>query len=337
MPKIEKEFNDIIFKHAEIDVNSYLADLKGENFKKYREDFKKAENYLKSGFIPEFPITISLELVNRCNLNCVMCYKDHHKKEFAKLPIKTIRKLLQEAKQHSLPSIILGLGSETLMYPEVSKVLNEIADAGVMDVFFGTNGVMLNEEICKKLIKTKVSRIEISLDAATTGTYEKVRGANKLELIENNIDMLLRMKKDMNSPLPVVRLCFVVQDINNHETDVFIKKWKDKVDYIDFQRCLDFSKMNQTLEIKPDVVKNSFCSYPYYSLNIWSNGDVSPCCTFYGRGLVFGNIFDQTLKEIWDSKAMKLIREELESKRFNPICIKCLYFRDRELIDNTFK
>lgn len=336
MKKVKKEVNTFIFKYQKEDVNEKLGKIIGNDFREYRNNFNKTQNYPETKYIPEFPITVSLELRNRCNLNCVMCYKKHHSQTEATLSLETLGKLMKESKDNKLPSLILGLGSETLIYENIEDAIDAINKGEIMDIFFGTNGVLLNDEIIEKIIKNKISRVEISIDAATPETYNKVRRVPVFEKVEENINKLVETKKKFSSQLPIIRLCFVVMDVNKHETEKFIDKWKDKVDYIDFQRFVDFSKIDEPAEVDYEAIKNSFCSAPFYSLNVWANGDVSPCCTFYGRKLVIGNIHSKSMKEIWNGPEMKKIREQIETKKFNPICQKCLYFRDTNLIDKNF-
>ncbi|MFA5317866.1 MAG: radical SAM protein [Patescibacteria group bacterium] len=329
---IKKEINQFIYKYQKEDVNEKLGKILGDDFKKYRNDFNKTQNYHETKFIPDFPITISLELVNRCNLDCIMCLENQHTQPKSQLSLDDIKRILDESQKNNMPSIELGLGSEVMMYKDIQEVVMLVKKAGILDVFFSTNGILLNDEIIRAIIDNKITRIKISLDAATEETYKKIRRrAPSLKITEDNIKKIIAWKKKKNSPIPVIRLSFIIMDINKHEIKQFIDKWKDEVDYIDFQKLIDFSHVGKTVlldEVKQEVIKDSFCAYPFYSLNIWANGDVSPCCTFYGKDLIMGNIHQQTLKEIWNSKKMKLIREQLYSKKFNPICQKCLYFRD---------
>jgi len=337
--EVKQEKNKIIFKYQKENVNEKLVKILGDDFRKYRDEFNKVQDYQKTKFIPEFPLAVSLELINRCNLNCIMCFKPHHKKPKAELSLKTIEKILAECKENKLPSMILGLGSETLIYKDVLQVLDMVRQANIQDVFFGTNGVLLNDEIIKLIIKNKISRVEISIDAATAEIYNKVRRVPVFNQVEANVKKLVEYKKKLSSPLPIIRLCFVVMDINKHESEQFIEKWQNQVDYIDFQRFIDHSYVDKLKKLdtaEEKGIKDAFCSYPFYSLNIWANGDVSPCCTYYGKDLVLGNIHQQSLKELWQSQQIKTIRKQIVDKRFNLICKNCLYFRDRDIIEKNF-
>jgi len=339
MKNIKKEKNDFIFKYQKGDVNKKLTTYFGNNFKKYRKDFNKTQNYIKTNFIPDFPLMVSIEFVNRCNLNCIMCYKDHHSERRAELNISVIDKILKECKNNGMPSITLGLGSEILLYKDIDKVIKMVKKAEIMDVFFATNGVLLNDKIIKSLVDNKISRLRISLDAATEETYNKVRRVPVLKKSEININKLIEYRKKKNSYLPIIRLSYVVMDINKHETELFIKKWKDKVDYIDFQRFMDHGHIDNLKKLNKNenkIINNSFCSQPFYSLNIWSDGSVCPCCTFYGKKLVLGNIYKEKLIDIWKGKKLKELREQIKNKKFNIICQNCLYYRDRKLVKEQF-
>lgn len=335
--KIIKEKNNFIYKYQKEDINKRLGRIFGEKYVKYRDDFNKAQNYLETKFIPDFPLMISMEFFNRCNLNCVMCYKKHHTYPEAELNLEIVAKILEECQDNKMPSITLGSSSELLMYKNADKVLDMVRDAGILDVFLATNGVLLTDEIIESIIKNKISRVRISLDAATEEIYNKVRRVPVLPKIEENINKLIAAREKHKSSLPIVRLSFVVMDINQHEVQKFINKWGNKVDYIDFQRFISHDYVDKEVDIKPEAIKDCFCSQPFYSLNVWADGRVTPCCTFYGKKLILGNVYKDNLRDIWHGKQMAEIREQIINKKFNKVCQRCLYFRDNDLIDGKFK
>lgn len=333
--RIEKEKNEFIFKYQREDIIDKLIRIFGEDFRKYRQNFEKTQT--PTGFVPDFPITVTLEPINRCNLNCVMCHKEHRQGPESELSIVTLKKIIDECQRYKMPSILLGLGAEPLMYKDIKKLLNLIKSAKIQDVFFGSNGVLL-DQVVETLVDNMVTRALISLDAVTTRTYKRVRGFDMLKRVEENVEKLIAYRNKQNSLLPLIRLSFIVLDINIHEAESFVNKWKDRVDYIDFQRYQDSSYVDKNVKIDEAVIKDAYCSYPFYSLNIWSNGNVTPCCSSYAeKDIIVGNICTESLKEIWGGKRMNRIRDEILSKKFRLQCKKCLYFRDRSWIDNKFK
>jgi radical SAM protein with 4Fe4S-binding SPASM domain len=313
-----------------------LAEKFGERFRVYRRDYYKSLNYDKNSFLPDFPLTVTLELVNRCNLDCVMCYTINHAEKKATFDMPRLRGILGECEREGLPALVIGLGSEPLLYKGIRDVLKTSIDSKIMDIFLGTNGVLLNESLSEYLVQNQIARVEISLDAATPETYLKVRRKNELPRIERNIEMLLEIKKKNNSALPVIRLCFCVMDINSHEQETFLKKWEERVDYVDFQKLYDFGSVDELREtgtvagVEKIEVADTYCAYPFNSLHVWSNGNVTPCCTFFAKNerLVVGNVAEQSLKEIWEGDKIKEIRRQLVTGDLNPTCRVCLAQRD---------
>ena len=330
--------------HFMRDPELILSKRYGEKFDSYRVDYKKSLNYDTTGFIPEFPITLTLELVNRCNLSCVMCYTINHAEKKYTLDIIDIERVLDECHEHNLPALVVGLGSEPLLYKGMKSVLEKAKNSGVMDIFLGTNGVLLSGEMSEFLVKNEVARLEISLDAATPDTYKKVRGKDELQRIEANIMRFIEIRKSHKSELPVLRLCFCVQELNYKEVDMFKDKWKDIADYIDFQQLIDFSEVDKFrskdfVDFSDSPVKvpdspvekmESHCAYPFNSLHVWSNGNVTPCCTFYAKTetLVLGNIKESTLEELWNGEKINNIRHQLLAGEPNAVCKACLTNRN---------
>jgi len=322
-----------------------LGDVFGERFGTYRRTYLSSLNPDNTGTIPEFPLTIGFEMVNRCNLDCIMCYTVNHSHPKAALTEATIGKVLEEGRKHSLPAVIIGLGSEPLLYKKIDKVLEAVRNAGVMDVFLNTNGVLLTEKVTKAILNSGVTRVHVSLDAATPETFKTIRGKDELELIETNIRRLIDTRNEHGRTLPIVRVSFCVQPENSHERQAFADKWSSIADYVDFQALSDFSYVDEVSEDREvERLKDTeryrnptetFCPLPFNSLHVWSNGDVTPCCTFYGKKLVIGNADENSLAEIWRDAPIERLREEFRSGMFNPVCRTCLAERDHDLFQES--
>ena len=129
-----------------------IREKKGIEFEKYREKYNDSLNYQNNYKILDFPITVTLEMINKCNLKCIMCYTDHHKKTKATLSLEDLDKFLNECKNFKTPAIIIGLASEILLYKGIKEVVTKITKANFLDVMFSTNATLLNEEMSKFLI-----------------------------------------------------------------------------------------------------------------------------------------------------------------------------------------
>ena len=320
-----------------------LAEKHGERFLEYRQNYYKSLNYDRNGYLPDFPLTVTLELVNRCNLDCVMCYTVNHAERKSTLGIPNIETILAECEKHDLPALVIGLGSEPLLFKGIKDVIAKALEANVMDLFLGTNGVLLTEDIAEFLVESQVARVEISLDAATPETYEKVRGKNELERIEGNIRRLIDIRKARNSTLPVIRLTFCVQELNYRERRAFLDKWRDLVDYVDFQMMVDHSDIDElrgsgtVANVDEMELESTHCAYPFNSLHVWANGNITPCCTFFAKSdeLILGNVANMKLEEAWNCNKISTIRAELLSGNVRDVCRVCLSQRATEMFDDV--
>lgn len=324
------------------DFEQDMAAVYGERFLRYRQDYYRNIAVAETGFVPEFPITLQVELINRCNLKCQMCWTTNHTLPKATLEMPVIRRMLEEGKDYGLPALVLGMGAEALLYKPILELVDTALANGVMDIFFASNGILMTEEVSEYLVANKISRCWVSLDAATPETFRKIRGKDELARIEANILKLAEIKRRENSALPNLRVSFVVQPENRHEVQAFVDKWQGVVDHIDFQQEIDFHNIEgqteignlDALPVVEGAIENPKCHYPFGTLNVWANGDVTPCCVFYGRHLVIGNANEQSLKAIWDGEKMAAVRRQFTGEApLNRVCHLCLSSRDKAGFD----
>ena len=78
-------------------------------------------------------------------------------------------------------------------------------DAGIMDIFVGTNGHLLTREMGIKLIQSGLSRLLVSIDAVTPETYLKVRKSEKFDTVVKNIHAFHKLRAEFGGRLPLIR------------------------------------------------------------------------------------------------------------------------------------
>ncbi len=107
---------------------------------------------------------IYLEITNRCNLNCRMCFKQAWKEREGDMGMPLFLKILDEAREfRDLRMIYFGGIGEPLAHPRFLEMARLARQRGYR-VGLSTNGALLTDEIMAALIALKVDLIYFSLD-----------------------------------------------------------------------------------------------------------------------------------------------------------------------------
>ncbi len=327
-------------KDIEAILRESLTAKYGERYLRYREDYQRYVTNVAKGypFLPDFPLTMVLELVNRCNLDCIMCdqgFRNDAKK--VSLDEDILRNMFNEFKTQGLPALILSV-SEPFLYKNIQSVFNMATDADIMDVFLVTNGTLLTDKYADVVLNSSVTRLFVSLDASTPATYDVVRpiarGRSKdgrLEEIENNIRNFVKKRDATGRSLPIVRVSFVLMDKNRHELEGFIRKWENIVDSIEIQQEVSIDAYDQIKNGTPihwmpmkEGAEPIRCGEPWGQMTVYASGQVSPCCNLVGNKLPIGNIKESSIQSIWTGAQMAQVRDGFLNDKPCNVCKICM-------------
>ena len=274
------------------------------------------------------PERLLMDLRTDCNLACPMCLlhgsgvPDSPEKELAigKMGLDKARSVLDEVMSVK-PLIQPSMWGEPLLAKDLKEHLTQMKSRGI-SVALNTNGLTLKEDLAEFFVKEKIDTVFFSLDSTTPETLMKVRGVNKLQKIEQNLLMLLRIRDEMKSIYPRIGATMTIQDENVHELNEFIEKW---VPIVDVVRVGAVFKHGHLIGIKPPSNRLP-CAMLYHTMPIHYNGDVSICCwDSHGREIM-GNVFkDGGVEAVWQGKKFKEIRSKHENGEFDqiPYCKDC--------------
>lgn len=169
-----------------------------------------------------YPVELSVGTTSFCNLKCVQCPREGHDgnripydEHLDRAYYQTLEPLLKRAKDVSL----YGLGEPMIDRNYFEKV-RYVTSFGA-HVSLSTNGTLMDERRCRELIESGIKSVGISLDAARPETFAKVRPPGGLPKIIENIQRLTRMKKEMGSTLPMLRLSYGLMPDNLQELPEF--------------------------------------------------------------------------------------------------------------------
>lgn len=195
---------------------------------------------------------------HRCNTNCTHCWVHTpsitHPKEFLDMvfPLDRFKRLIDDAAKMRLKTIVLQGDGEPLLHPNSIEMLKYAKSKGVEARFF-TNGILLTEEISKKIIDIGVDEIYCSFPAGTPETYKIINPIQKPETyhkVVKNLKRLSEMKKRAWRRKPWVIVTHVIHTQNYHE---IIKMAQDDVyEGVDAARfyLIRLDHMNRFLQLK---------------------------------------------------------------------------------------
>ena len=310
----------------------------GDRFTEYRQKYAKYLEMNKTMEISDYPLMVIMELINRCNLECSMCPQEYRNDaKLVRIDEKLLDKLFNEFKENKLDSISFSV-SEPLLYKDFFNVIKKCEEADIMDIFLFTNGTLLNENNSKKILESGITRLFISLDAASETSYDQIRipvgksqlNKNRLNVLEKQIKRFIDLRDNVyKKQLPIVRTSFVKMKENEVEVEKFINKWTNIVDSVEVQDEFPLStyeNVNNLLKsnepIKYELGEYN-CNEPWGQITIYSNGDVAPCCNLLGKKTNIGNLKTKTLKEIWTGKSAEELRLGFINNKPNKVCKLC--------------
>ena len=168
------------------------------------------------------PAWLVIQLLERCNLRCNMCYEWGESGAYKSLPglAELDLDVLLERLEECLPGKprVEFFGGEPLLYRGIWKLLRVLGDAGC-EVAFPTNGTTLARH-AGRLVSANPTRIWVSLDGPRE-INDAQRGAGVYDRATRGIDAIDRLKHETGHPYPELGVIFVVTPDNHHTIEEF--------------------------------------------------------------------------------------------------------------------
>lgn len=150
---------------TEYEVNDAWRRHLSPEYRRYREQFEAAK---RREYLAGFPVNIEIEASYYCNLRCPFCprFVGEGQRELGHMSYELWRKILDESRAHGLPSLMMDHEAESMMNPRLFPMLEEARDAGILDRWLSTNGVLLTPEHgLAALNKGMLQRVRLECEA----------------------------------------------------------------------------------------------------------------------------------------------------------------------------
>ena len=277
---------------------------------------------------------IALELSSYCGANCVCCPHEHFPLKDRNMDYGLFVKCVDDAVAHGAISIDICLMGDALLDPGIEQKLQYCRETYPdLKIYCSSTAQTATPEFVSKYIDT----LQISMYGMTKEVYEKVhRGGLKFEKTMANIEGILALP---DGKRPYISMVFLLLEENSHQMEEWKAKWEPLADEILIWRTHNWAgRYAVHVPTKEELKSAKSCCRPFGGdLCIWVNGDVTVCCFSEDKTLVVGNMYEQSLEEIFFGERMKKIQQIHRDGAFHQCglpCEKCdqIFPRDDALV-----
>lgn len=293
---------------------------------------------MKYGFLnnsdKKFPPILHVENTNICNLKCIHCPQanpyeliSNYKPQNMKFDLW--KKIVDEVVLYKT-ALRLTPDGETMMPNDWCKFIDYALKKNIYLLTFNTNGFFLENDKLEVLLqpsKTKIA-IEISLDALWKNSYDKIRKKSDYIRVYKNIFTLLEERKKRNlSNIKIMVSCINQPELEDNEFNLFIKYWEDIVDKVITRTYVNTKGLTpEKKSVMAKVEKRWPCLVLFTRLVISMDGKVRFCPDDWKKETVIGDVYNNSIAEIWQNEQMNKLREmhlNYCGEKAHPTCAYC--------------
>ena len=264
-----------------------------------------------------FNITeVEFKITNKCNLKCLHCSASSDIKEIDTLSTEEIKGILNKVFKLNINTLLLT-GGEPLIRQDIKTLLPYIRNNFKGEVNLITNGTLIDKEMAS-LLKQCVSAVSISMDGYDELSTEFIRGKGVYDKIIQAVSNL----KEVGFNKENLSLSMTVTNQNSNHKDDF-NSLCEKLDvtsglrrfspigrgYQNYDNIGIANYSNLKLDSSSDLedIRESLdchiiCRAGTNKFSIDELGELHPCLLLDGKEYSFGNILNDELNEIFNSK-----------------------------------
>ncbi|MBF0369760.1 MAG: radical SAM protein [Magnetococcales bacterium] len=296
-----------------------------------------------SGWSPFKPVSISIDLTENCNSQCNMC--DCWRTSGERFSFERLRPLLDDLVNWNVTLINYVAAGEIFTHPEIREILSYTKKKG-FEIILNTNALALSNPSWATFVAQEIQPLSISIgiDSIRDETYQEIRGvpkgASKIKkaishlqeagyhniglgavILPANLDQLTEMvhftrEQGVEVRFTAYEAFFQEEEAIQNELQrlaregilqerigeiIQLKKShahiKSSVEYL--KRIPDYYLTDKYFPLP--------CRVGFLRANIAINGDTFFC----HHTKPYGNVFQQSIDEIWFSKAARNTRQQM--------------------------
>ena len=257
----------------------------------------------------DFPRVFLIDTVNYCNLRCAMCGRRKMTRKGGMMDMKLYHKIIDEIAETDKRARVwlVFFGDPFMLGKRLYPYITYAKGRGLEDVILNTNGNLVNEDVARKLIQTRVDAIYFGIDAFSAETYSKFRVGGNYERVVRNVNYLLDLKGKMGVDRPRIVCQYVLMEGNEGEVDGFMKYWTSRGATVKVRPKVSWAGAVKAENV--DRRDRHPCYWGMQSFNVLYDGRVVLCAVDYDGRFVAGDISKQSIWDVWNSELKRKVRD----------------------------
>lgn len=321
-------------------------------------------------------LNVFMDQNNKCNLRCQMCgFSDPRVASIRKydMPRWLYDRIAAEVFPHA-NYVCLSLLTEPFMTADFADRLSAVREADIPFSEMITNGTLLTEQACHKIVDAGMSRVIFSIDGGTKALFETIRIGACFERVLSNFEMLRSVRSLRRAEFPRLRINHVLSELNIDHFPDFLNLVRrlcpeeiavrtiSRMSNAVLQESTDDGFWSKVRVIREklrhfcattgirdsaylrgrhtliDLIDNSgnkmLCPKPWDTIAIHPNGDAYPCMAWSREPI--GNLATHSFDEIWNGSALSALRQEFTETQAGVDCLNCTIRRGPDDPEDDF-
>lgn len=298
-----------------------------------------------------YPIYMELSPAGACNHRCTYCGLDFMEYKPRYLDTKVLKERLSELGKLGLKSVMYAGEGEPLLHRDMAELVKCTKMSGI-DAAITTNGVLMDKAFTDEVLGD-LEWIKISINGATPETYTKIHRSSPgdFDKVMENISYAQEIKRAKGYKCAIGMQLLLLPE-NSHEAVMLAEKARDiGLDYLVVKpysqhpqsktavyEDVKYSEYEHLADELEEITTDDFSAifrintmkkwddkdrnyHRCLALPFWSyidaGGNVWGCSVYLGdKRFIYGNIYEKTFKEIWESKerqeSLKWVQKKLD-------------------------
>ncbi len=294
------------------------------------------------------PLGMYIEPTNVCNFKCRFCpesFSDYSETVGGKfhMEFSLFERIVGQIKSMGRLKVLrFYMLGEPLLHPDLPRMVQLAVRESIAErTELTTNATALTADKSRQLIAAGLDYLRISIYAVAQARNEHITQAKiSVQRILENVKTFRKLRDEAGGKRPFLYVK-MIDSCSDEENAAFLQMYGDVADECTLEKPMNwnsFEERNLLVSAYADDARKlrdkdlfpfqkKVCPFPFYTMVINANGDVTACCVDWNKNTRVGNVHNNSVHEIWHGQAFREFRRmHLENRRAeNPSCQNCTY------------